>query len=180
VVVKLDIQKFRQGMYWTNRYLLDLADPSSVSSTIVVAIASAEQNFHATSVTIISARASDMVEGTDNFFVFPLNLVGGINDGGEPLPGFITMRADFGVGQGRPLRKYWRTYVGEGQTTGGVWSPAYVSAVQTQVDYLVSSMSIICDPQGNNILNGVAKNQLQMRQLRRGTRKPTQPVIPVS
>lgn len=180
MVVKLDIQKYRQGLYWTNRWLLDLASPGDVSQAMVLAVASVEQNFHATSVTIVSARVSDMVEGTDNFYIYPLNLVGGISDGGDPLPGYVTFRADMGVGPGRPLRKYWRTYVGESQIVGGVWAPAYVANAQTLLEGLMISVPTICDPQGNQWTSVAVKSNLQMRQLRRGTRKPLTPVIPVS
>lgn len=179
MVVKLDIQKFRQGLYWTNRYLLDLADPSDVSLEMIEAIANTEGNWHATTVTIVSARVSDMVEGTDNFIVYPLNITGAQLDGGDPIPGFVTLRADFGVGVGRPLRKYWRTYAAEALTSGGNWSNTFVAANQALLVTMLAEVPSICDPQGNRAVSVAVKTNLQMRQLRRGTRKKTQPVIPL-
>lgn len=180
MVVKVDIQKVRSAMYWTNRYLLDVDDPGDVSLAMVTEIAEREQNFHASTVTIISARVSDMVEGTDNFYIYPLNLVGSQSDGGEPVAGFITLRVDFGVGPGRPCRKYYRTYVGEDKTTGGSWAATHVAAVQTVMTNMIALIPTLCDPQGNHWVNAAVKSNLQMRQLRRGTRKKLEPVIPLT
>lgn len=180
MVVKVDIQKTRQGLYWTNRWLLDAASPADVTVTMVENIAVREMNFHANTCIAVSARVSDMVPDTDNFYIYPLNFIGEQTDSTEPLPGYVTMRADFGVGPGRPLRKYWRVYIGEGHTTGGVWTSTYVDAVNTQMDLLLAAVPTICDPQGNVAITVAAKSQLQMRQLRRGTRKRTEPVIPLA
>jgi hypothetical protein len=180
MVVKVDVQKTRGGLYWTNRWLLALASPADVSNAMVTAICNEEAQLHATTVTIISVRVSDMVEGTDNFFIYPKNIPGTVTDVADPMPGFVTLRCDFGVGPGRPLRKYWRTYVGEGQTTGGVWAPSYVSVATDRMEELLTLVPSICDPQGNVATSVAVKSALQMRQLRRGTRKPLTPVIPVS
>jgi hypothetical protein len=180
VVVKVDIQKVRGGMYWTNRWLLNLAGPQLVSQAMVLAIANEESQLHATTVTIISGRVSDMVVGTDNFYIYPMNIPGTIADGGDPLPGWVTLRADFGVGAGRPLRKYWRVYLGENQVVGGVWSPGILLAVKDRMEELLTLVPTICDPQGNEATSVAAKSQLQMRQLRRGTKKRLLPVIPIA
>lgn len=180
MVVKVDVQKSRGGVFWTNRYLLDLASPADVSYEMAGAIAGHESQFHATTVNFISTRVSDMVPDTDNFYIYPWDFTGALSDGGSPMPGFITMRTDMGVGPGRPLRKYYRTYVGEDRVAGPVWEGAYVTLVKTTLEDLLVEVPTICDPQGNQATYVVAKPPLQMRQLRRGTRKPLTPVIPVS
>lgn len=180
MVVKVDVQKTRGGVYWTNRYLLDLASPADVSEAMAFAFVQCEAAFHATDVLFVSSRVSDLVEGTDNFYIYPWSATGGTSNGGTPLPIFVTCRCDIGVGPGRPLRKYWRTFVGEDRIVGSVWETVYRETVQTAIDGLLAAVPTICDPQGNVAISAAVKPALQMRQPRRGTKKPLTPVIPVS
>jgi len=180
MVVKVDIQKTRGGLYWTNRYLLDVADPADVSDAMLQAIADAEGNWHATTVNFVSARVSDMVPNTDNFRIYPLAQAGAQNDGGNAIPGFVTLRCDMGVGPGRPLRKYYRTYAAQALITNGVYSSTFLSGDTTVMEDLLEAIPSICDPQGNRATSVAFKQQVQMRQLRRGSRKQATPVIPVT
>lgn len=180
MVVKVDVQKLRGGLYWTNRYLLDLADPLDVSEAMITAIVGVEKVIHGVSVQFVSVRVSDMAEGTDNFIVYPQTGTGATGDGGAPLAGFMTLRADLAVVPGRPLRKYYRVYVGEGQIVGSVWDETYRSSCETQLGDLLEAIPTWCDPAGNHAQNVVVKTAVQMRQLRRGSKRKVTPVIPVS
>jgi hypothetical protein len=180
MVVKLDVQKVRNGQYWTNRYLLDLADPLDVSVAMVNAFVNAEKPIHGLSVSFVSVRVSDMAEGTDNFIIYPQTGTGGTSDGGAALPGWMTLRADMAVVPGRPLRKYYRTYVGEAQIIGSVWLPQYVSDSLALLTTLLGAVPTWCDPQGNHAQSVVVKTDVQMRQLRRGSKKRETPVIPIA
>lgn len=179
MVVKVDVQKQRFGMYWTNRYLLNVASPADVSEAMAWAFGEYESQFHGTSVQFVSIRVSDMVENTDNFYIYPVSYAGVISDGGAALPGYVTTRVDLGVGAGRPLRKYYRTYVGEDKIVGSVWESAYRTLVQTNIAALLALVPTWCDPQGNEATSIAVKLPIQMRQLRRGTKKPLTPVIPL-
>lgn len=182
MVVKLDVQKSLGAgqMYWTNRYLLDYADPSAVPSGEFNAIVAGERAMHSNLVQFVSLRISDIVEGTDNYIVWPLTGTGGVIPTGNPLPGWVTYRVDFGFGAGRPGRKYYRVYVGEGQQNGNVWETSYRGDVQALMNTMIAAAPSICSPDGVNVITAVAKNELQMRQLRRGTKRPLTPVIPVA
>jgi hypothetical protein len=178
-IFNVDVQKTRGGIYWTNRYQL-VRDEPGLTPAEVAAFRFAEGPIHATTVQFVSLRISDAVPDTDNFTVYPLTGTGGTADGGTPLPGFCTLRVDIPVGFGRPCRKYYRTYVGENQSNGTTWIPEYVSDSQALMNTLQSTVAGLCDPQGNLWGTPVVKNTVQMRQLRRGTRRPLTPVIPVA
>jgi hypothetical protein len=175
----VDVQKSRGGIYWTNRYQLERNEPG-LTPAEVAAFRSAEGPIHATTVQFVSLRISDAVPGTDNFAVYPLTGTGGTPDGGTPLPGFCCLRVDIPVGFGRPCRKYYRVYVGEAQSNGQTWIPEYVADTQALMNTLQSTVAGLVDPQGNPWGVPVVKTVIQMRQLRRGSKRQTTPVIPVS
>lgn len=180
MVVKIDVQKTRSGLFWTNRYLVDVATIGEVTGDMITAITAFEGPIHSTAVSFVSARVSDLEPNTDNFFVVPLSGTGGTSDGGNPIPGFNTLRIDFGVGVGRPLRKYLRVFVGEAQTVGQSWLTDYVTDSQALALSLIDDLPELCDPQGNRAFTVAVKNLIQMRQIRRGSRRRTEPVIPVA
>lgn len=180
MVVKLDTQKIINGQYWTNRYLLDLDGPESVSDAMILSVVASEKVIHSSAVGFVSARVSDDVIGTDNFRIFPLSGVGTQPVTGGTLPGWMTTRVDFGISFGRPCRKYYRSYVGEVAIDGHVWIAEYVASIQTTLTDLLALIPTFCDPQGNHWQSVITKTEAQMRQLRRGSRKKENPVIPVS
>lgn len=178
-VYNVDIQKVRFGVYWTNRYQI-LRDEPGLTLAEVNAFHAAEYPFHGNSVQYVSLRISDQTPNTDNFAVWPLQGAGLIPDGGAAIPGFCTLRADIPVGFGRPCRKYYRVYVGEDKIIGGNWEPSFIVTAQAAIRSLAATVTGLCDPQGNPWGDAVVKNAIQMRQLRRGTKRPLTPVIPVA
>lgn len=180
MVVKLDVQKTTANIFWTNRYLLDFATIGEVTLAMITDIVNGEKAVHSPSVQFVSARVSDMIEGTDNFIVYPWTGTGAAAGTGGNVPGYCTLRLDAGVGVGRPCRKYYRVYVATSATDGPNWQASYRNSCATALATMMSQVPALCDPQGNHWVNTAVKLQIQMRQIRRGSRRRETPVIPIS
>lgn len=85
-----------------------------------------------------------------------------------------------GIATGRPCRKYYRTYVGEDRSTGQNWEATYVTDSQAALTTQLSFLDVLCDPQGNPVISYLVKVPIQMRQLRRGSKRRITPVIPIA
>lgn len=172
---KLDVEKLFSTEYWTNRYFLhaaDLADAASMAPTIV----NGERNFHLTSVTFTKWRVSDPFDEGTSFITTPINLAGLRTGSGDVLALFNTVRVDFPAGFGRPSRKYYRGVLTEADIVGATLAAGVKTLVTTNTG--ASFVLHLVDPQDTNLSPGVVSNFVQMRQLRRGRRKRTTPVIP--
>lgn len=172
---KLDVEKLSGTEYWTNRYFLnasDLADAATMAPTIV----NAERTIHLPAVTLTKWRVSDPFDEGTSFITTPINLPGTRTGSGDMLALFNTVRVDFPAGFGRPSRKYFRGVLTEGDIVGATLA----AGVKTTVTNAVGAAFVIhlVDPQGTPLAAGVVSNFVQMRQLRRGRRKRTTPVIP--
>lgn len=178
-VFKVDIQKSRGGIFWTNRYLVETATLSAAAETIEP-IFEAEQLFHALDCQFVSGRASDNVPANDQFIIVPLSGGGAITVSGNPLPGFNCVRVDFSTGIGRPCRKYYRTYVGEAEAAGYTWALDYYNIVSGAMLDLLANVPQLCDPGGEILSSQATQVPIQMRQLRRGSKRKVTPVIPVA
>lgn len=172
---QLDIEKSYQGEFWTNRYILEATDVNATLGTANI-IVDAEQDVHNNIINFTKYRVSDIVKGTDNYVIVPINSVGGRVSVGSILPLFNVARVDFGVGIGRPSRKYLRIGFTEADIDGSVIVPALVTALQNYGALLVSLAQFV-DVDAQPITSSAVVGTLQMRQLRRGSRRRTQPVI---
>jgi hypothetical protein len=177
----LDIQKQRGTEFWTNRYILQLADVVS-GSTSAAALVEAERAITLSSVTFTSYRVSDQTPNTDVFSITPIGLVGLRTSGvGTEMPLFNVARVDFQVSMGRPSRKYIRGSLIEGDSESyGALIPAYLQLVND--NYVAGCLAVAAyvDVDGQSLISGACNANVGMRQLRRGSRRRTEPIIPVS
>lgn len=172
---KVDIEKVLGGEYWTNRYLVNAASLEDAAVT-AAGLVDAERPLHLPSVLFTKRRVSDMAPDTSEFIVTPLNLNGTrTGTSGEVLALFNTLRVDFPAGFGRPSRKYFRGCLTEADINGANIAGSSLSYMQGKVN-LFAVLPLV-DPQGALLGLGVAKSALQMRQIRRGTRRRAQPII---
>lgn len=176
VTQQVDIQKRIGTEYWTNRYFLGVGSVGEAAG-FVDEIVAFEKSIHSTEVIFDRARVSDGIPGTDSYVIIPLNGNGGVSGSGAHVPLFNTVRIDFGVGAGRPSRKYYRCGLGEGLMTGENWDNLLITDYQAAATAFVNGDVPYCDVDGQIIINATVMNQVQMRQLRRGSRKRNQPVI---
>lgn len=175
-VWKIDIEKQLGTEFWTNVYHVEQSGQLAAASAGQL-IANQEQNLHHPAVTVTRMRVSLAGEGNEGT-IYPLNLPGEGNDG-QYLPLFNVLRVDFGVASGRPSRKYYRLPVVETVVENGSFTTAYLSAIQVYLDALLAPVNQInlCDVDGQVIVSAAPFRPVGMRQLRRGSRRRTQPVL---
>jgi len=176
----LDVQKTFRGLFWTNRYILELTGISD-GDTAAAAIIEAERAITIPDVDFTSYRISDMVVGTDIFRVVPVNESGERVILTQALPLFDVLRVDFGTDVGRPSRKYLRGVLAEGdQENYGELIVGSLAEFQTNYADAVLAVTEYVDVDGQAFVSAAPFSRVAMRQLRRGSRKRTEPVIPLS
>lgn len=173
----VDVEKLLGSEYWSNRYIVNAASLAAANS-VGAQIATIEQNVHSSEVTITKLRTSDQVMGTDEFIVTPLNNIGLAAAGVSRLPLFCVARVDFSVGAGRPSRKYLRLPIYEAD----VENETFTGAFQTRIanDYVTPLVNLVgyVDVDGQEVIMGQLFPKLAMRQLRRGSKRRLEPIIP--
>lgn len=176
----LDIQKSLRGEFWTNRYILN-ADTLLAATPDAVLIVEAERAITIADVQFVSYRISDQIKGTDQYIVVPIGTFGLRVTSTQALPLFDVLRVDFGVGLGRPSRKYLRGVLSEqDQTNYGELDLAAVTYFTNNYATPVKDVAGYVDVDGQDITSGRVYGQVGMRQLRRGSKRKEKPVIPVS
>lgn len=174
----LDIQKRLSSEFWTNRYFIT-ANSIALAEAFADDIVAAERGIHSSLVSFVNFRVSDPGE-SEAYVIVPLG-VNGTRDTTDLLPLFNTFRVDLVAAVGRPSRKFYRGVLGEGDINGeavtlGTWATNFATVMTGLLGDSESDDQII-DPQGT-LLTAVALYPfVQMRQLRRGRRKRSNPVF---
>lgn len=173
----LDIEKELRGEYWTNRYILDGASALSLNgpaNSIVVA----ERDILIPDVEITRYRISSTVVGDDAYIIVPVGQMGTRVVTTQALPLFVVFRVDFPATQGRPSRKYVRGSIAEGdQTNYGDLEPATITFINNNYGTPVGAVPEYVDVDGQQLGAGICYPNVGMRQLRRGSRRRTQPIL---
>lgn len=179
-VYQVDIEKSfnpttSTTVYWTNVYYVNAADVAS-ATTSGQSIVTLEKTIHGTTVAFTKMRirlaALQVSPGT----IIALSGNGG-RTANNPLPLFDVVRVDFSVATGRPNRKYLRLPLGSADNSAGALVAGTVTTVQNSYMTPLINMNVVCDTQGQPILSGSVWPYVAMRQLRRGSKKKTTPVI---
>lgn len=174
----LDIEKQLGTEYWTNRYILDGASPAGLN-TAAVAIVAAERAITLDSVTFTKYRISSVATGDDDYVIIALGSAGQRAVGGATaLPLFNCVRVDFDATQGRPSRKYLRGIIAEGdQSDFGVLNDTLLDFVDENYTGYVVGVPEFVDVDGQGFTGGRSMKAIAMRQLRRGSRRRTTPIL---
>ncbi len=174
---RLTIEKMYQGEYWTNVYWL--AGDIGASASDAAAIIQAEQAIHLQGVLLTKARLDDGQEDTDVFATIIINQFGGKSTGGnEMLALYNTLRVDFAAGTGRPSRKYLRGVLTEDDVVFNTLRSGILTAGQTTYADVLAATANYVDVDGDSIIAGTVYPFVQMRQLRRASKKKTTPSSP--
>lgn len=176
-IFKVDIEKQLGTEFWTNVYYVD-AESLTAAHAIGAEIVVAERGIHSNLVTFTKYRTSDMVPGTDQFITEPLNVQGAVAANSSLLPLFNVLRVDLGVGVGRPSRKYLRGVLYEDTVTFDTVDPAAVAVYDADYANDLEIIEELVDIDGQPIINVTVNPKVGMRQLRRGSRRATTPIIP--
>lgn len=175
-IFQVTIQKNIGTEYWTNDYYVNTADLDAAEAAAREIVA-AEYRIHMETVQFGTVRIRTTIEGDEvyrNIFV-PSN---GQRPYNEYLPLFNVFTAVLSPAEGRPSIKYLRGPVGKPDTVNG----GVVTAVSTGPFDLyrnqLEAIESLCDVDGQPILSVQLKPQVGMRQLRRGSKRRSQPVLP--
>lgn len=181
-IFKVDIEKRLDGEFWTNRYFLQAGDLSTANAE-ANNLLMAEEAFHRVGVQFLKMRVSDIVPNTDNFIVTPLGSNGQVAKNGSYLPLFNAARVDLSTsGVGRPSRKYYRLPLCAGDVVADYqFASALAGVITTELNTAISNLSLsgtpLVDVDGQVLNSVVAYVNIGMRQLRRGTKQRTNPIL---
>lgn len=175
----LDIEKELYGEYWTNRYILQTASMSD-AITPANAIVQMELNCLLGNVNVTRYRISDSDPATDTYIIIPVGEIGvrpGVTSNGMPL--FTVVRVDFPAPVGRPSRKYLRGVLAEqDQVSYGILDSPIITYVNDNYATLLGALEAFVDVDGQPLGAGQVWPRVAMRQLRRGSKRRTQPILP--
>lgn len=181
-VFQADIEKRVGREYFTNVYYVNAATIVEAAAASV-RIAAFEQYFHKDAVVFEKARVRTPAEGDDIFVNTPLGFLGlQVNQPAQQLPLFNVLRVDFGVATGRPSRKYYRVLLNESDIESANVAQALRDVVTLRYGEMVADLGGLgvqhVDIDGQLVVNCVPQIPIGMRQLRRGSRRRTQPILP--
>jgi len=173
----LQIEKELNGEFWVNRYILLLDD---ITQAVFAgnSITGFELAIHKERVNFTKYRVSDQDPATDEFVIVPIGQPGQVTGSGDALPLWNVVRVDFPAGNGRPSRKYLRLPIFETEQTNGVLEVGITSLVATEYGIPLGDFSEFVDVDGTGLGTGVVTPNVAMRQLRRGSKRRTTPIIP--
>lgn len=165
-----------QTVYWTNSYHVNAADQAA-ATTAGLAIVEIERDVHYNSVVFTKMRARPAVVGALGN-ITSLNVTGDRASAGQDmLPLFNTVRIDFNTAVGRPSRKYIRGPVAEADQTAGNLTSTMQTLFSTSYRAPLLALGSYVDVDGEAFVSGQVYAPVQMRQLRRGSKRKTTPVI---
>lgn len=180
-VYQVDIEKTMvlntgNTYYWTNSYHVVAGDQVTAvnhGNSIVVM----EKAIHAANQTFTKMRVRNVSVLGMSPTIVVLSGPGGRTAPADQLPAYCTARIDFGKAVGRPCRKYLRINIGELEQTNGILSAALITALTNNYMNPLVALGVVADPSGDIIVNGSIITPVQMRQLRRGSKRKVGPVI---
>lgn len=180
---KVDTEKSYGSEFWTNRYIIEAGSIENAQEGGLIII-EAEREFHRTFVNFTKLRVSTFTPNDDVFIVTPYSADGNlVPSSGGVLPLWNVVRVDLAVeGFGRPSRKFYRTGLMAGDVTldftiTGDALNVVVPSVEAMIAELQSNASPLVDVDGQNIASSVSYGLIAMRQLRRGSRRRTEPIL---
>ncbi len=176
---QIDVQKLLGTEYWTNVYHV-AASSQATAMLYAEAIVDLERQSALSSVQFVRNRVAPF-PGPSEGTIIPIGLVGVVaGDGWLPL--FNVVRVDFPAPTGRPSRKYYRLPLAESAQTNGVLDQNVRAIIQGRFDAYFASpnSSGLIDIDGQLLVSARVMSNVGMRQLRRGSKRRLQPVIPIA
>jgi hypothetical protein len=180
-VYQIDIEKTAnnvnaQTVFWTNVYHVVAADQAA-AVTIGNNIVTIEKTVHAANTTYTKMRVREATTPAPTGSIVTLGGTGGRATPPDVMPMYCVARVDFDKAVGRPCRKYLRIFVGESEQLNGVLTTAAVTSLSTNYGVPLVALGTVCDNTGDLITLSRVITFVQMRQLRRGSKRVTSPVI---
>lgn len=175
---KVDIEKLWRNFYWTNRYMVQ--SPTLQEAHVnAQQIVEWERAITSNIVQFTKVRTSDIFKETDVFITSLPNSAGlWLSGSNQLLPLFACVRVDFSVGYGRPSRKFLRLVAGESDQDIGELNDARRSAIATAYAQPLVNATWFVDVDNERFTSATVARMLSGRQLRRGSKRKKEPVLP--
>lgn len=176
MLFKIDMQYLYQTEYWTNVFYVDVADYGAAQSA-VIDLAEVLKTGIQNSVSIDKARITPAPFTRDTFRDVVLG-ISGTGGATQPAPLFNVVRWQFAKPVGRAINMYFR-----GGVTPSNIGPdqEFTEAAQTFNNALLAAIFDLpvqfVSRAGTVYTTATAAPKVGMRQLRRGSRRKTTPVI---
>lgn len=174
-VWQIVIEKFFNNEYFVNDYHVQESDALNVPTAVGV-IANLERAVTPQNVSFTKARyrpAGSSAQGT----VMPLGFFGLADAMSNPMPLYCTARVDLAPVSGRVGRKYMRALLNMSSVEQGSIIPATRTFIQTNFVAPLVALGYVCKENGSEFVSGATIAAVQMRQLRRGSKRRLQPII---
>lgn len=175
MVWELSIQKQLGTEYWINVYHADVPAQDDARAT-ALAVVNIERAVHSTDVLFVNFRVRNISPIAGPGTVYPVGLVGQLG-AASYLPLFNVARCDIAVPVGRPDRKYLKFPISNVNVTNGRFTQAALDFWQANYCDAIIALTALSDRSGQPYLSASINPAVGMRQLRRGTRKKSTPII---
>lgn len=172
------IQKSLGTEFWVNDYTVDAssADGARVKG---LQIADLEKVIHHNDVLFTSMRVRLNINLGEQGTVYTLSFHGTGGDYGY-APLFNVARIDMSPTLGRPGRKYLRLPCPTASIVGGRWAQSSLDSINDAYCIPLQNLGGIVKPNGQVITVIRMNSVVGMRQLRRGSKRRLEPIIPVA
>lgn len=175
---KVDIEKTYGPEFWTNVYYVDAADIAT-AATHMVDLGGAEVRVHSADVTIEKGRVTPVPNPGNAFITHEFHESGTYTNSAPLMPLFNTVRVDMNVATGRPSRKFLRGILHmDALDSEGFITATYQSMIEDQYITTLEGYSWLVDESGNEIVGFTLQGKPSDRQLRRGSKRRTTPILP--
>lgn len=173
-IEKATVLNAANTVYWTNVYHVNVSDLAA-ATTAMNSIVNAEKAITYSSVGYQKARIR-VAGSTGPGSLVVLSGTGAITSVGvSQLPLFCTTRVDFTPLVGRPSRKYLRGTLSETNTDQSNLTSTQITFVNTNYRDVLLTLGVFVDVDGEAFTGGLTLAPIQMRQLRRGSKKKVLP-----
>jgi len=179
---QVDVEKSFGGEFWTNRYVINSSTLENADEGADIIVAR-ERIFHRESVQFTKVRTRTFVAGDDTYSSRPLSGSGEVPPSGALLPLFNVIRVDFPAeGGGRPSRKYYRIGICAGDMADDfIVNNTILSLTESglagMIAELAGNATPFVDVDGQELSDPTAFATIAMRQLRKGSRRRTEPIL---
>lgn len=176
MLLQIDIQKRLGAEYWTNVYYVDLPDLDA-GVDAAVTIAEVEKSFHSQQVIFDKYRVSVYGPQNDNYITGPIGGSGEVTADQPLMPLFCTLNVVFTAGMNRPGRKFYRVaWTRAAVADNFTWRSVERGIALQALATLLGDVPL--QDRGGGLYGTLSIDErIGMHQLRRGSKRRTQPVI---
>lgn len=178
---QVDVEKRLLSEYFSNVYYLQ---SPTIASAVTDAglIVAFERSIMLDNVNFTKQRVRTTTVGDDVYALTTLSGLGSRSSSGGTLPLFNTLNVVLSAVVGRPSRKYYRGVLQESDIDFTSVSVGLLGTVTTNANTLLTAMaaadSALVDIDNTGIFSMLPVSEVGMRQLRRGSKRRAQPILP--